>query len=76
LWQVFGDQGYLKVKPGQKTVQLRMVKIEDVQLMDDSVSSGYSGFCIDNYSKVLIKDSCWSLCLLSLSSSIDQSPLG
>ncbi|CAM6058864.1 unnamed protein product [Sphagnum tenellum] len=54
----FWDQGYLKVKPGQKTVQLRMVKIEDVQLMDDSVSSEYSGFCIDNYSKVIIKDSC------------------
>jgi hypothetical protein len=54
----FWDQGYLKVKPGQKTVQLRMVKIEDVRLMDDSVSSGYSGFCIDNYSKVIIKDSC------------------
>jgi hypothetical protein len=33
-----------------------------VQLMNDSVSSGYSGFCIDNYSKVIIKDSCWSAC--------------
>jgi hypothetical protein len=28
----FWDQGYLKVKPGQKTVQLRMVKIDDVQI--------------------------------------------
>jgi hypothetical protein len=52
----FWDQGYLKVKRGQKTV---MVKTEDVQLMDGSVSSGYSGFCIDNYRKVIIKkDSC------------------
>jgi hypothetical protein len=41
-----------------QTVQLRMMKIENVQLIDDSVSSGYSGFCIDNYSKVIIKDGC------------------
>ncbi len=53
VWQVFGTEAISKQNWVRKLCTLRMVKTNLL-----SVSSAYSGFCTDKYSKVFIQDSC------------------